>query len=150
MSIAIPRLGIDQSVIGLGVTADRKLEVPANGTDIGWWRSGPAPGEPGNAVIAGHVNWNGGQPAVFSDLAALVTGDEVVLNREDGSTATYQVTKTERYPKKDFPNDLIYRLEGDPELTLITCGGDFVGSHYLDNIVVFADLVADTRLAAGA
>jgi len=148
--IAIPRLGIEQSLVQLGVNPDRTLEVPVNGTDIGWWRSGPVPGEAGNAVLAGHVNWNGGQPAVFADLYTLTPADEIRVNREDGSVATYQVTGVEQHPKNDFPNDRIYRLDGAPALTLITCGGDFVGSHYTDNIIVFAHLVADTRVDSNA
>lgn len=150
VSIAIPRLGIDQSLIQLGVNPDRTLEVPANGTDIGWWRSGPVPGEPGGAVIAAHVTWNGGQPAVFKALPTLAVGDEVFINRADGTVATYQVTATATYAKESFPNEQIYRLEGDPQLAIITCGGDFVGGRYKDNIVVFADLVADTRLNTAA
>lgn len=150
ISIVVPRLGIDQSLIELGVNPDRTLEVPTNATDIGWWRTGPVPGEPGSAVIAAHVTWNGGRPAVFKALPTLTAGDEVFINRADGSVGTYQVTATEVFSKDAFPNELIYRLEGDPQLTLITCGGDFVGGRYSDNIVVFADLVADTRLDSAA
>lgn len=150
ISIAIPTLGIDQSLIELGVNPDRTLEVPSNGTDIGWWRSGPAPGEAGGAVIAAHVTYNGGQPAVFVDLETLGTGDEVVIERADGSVATYQVTNTELVPQSEFPNERIYRLEGAPVLTLITCAGDFVNGSYSDSFIVYASLVADTRTGSPA
>lgn len=145
ISIAIPALGIDQSLVQLGVNPDRTLEVPTNGNDIGWWRSGPAPGEAGGAVIAAHLTYNGGQPAVFIDLPDLTAGSEVLIDREDGSVATYQVTATEVVDKDEFPNEEIYRLEGAPVLTLITCGGEFLNGSYTDNVIVYASLVADTR-----
>lgn len=150
ISIAIPDLGIDQSLIQLGVNPDRTLEVPTNGNDIGWWRSGPAPGEAGGAVIAAHLTYGGGQPAVFIDLPDLITGSEVVIDREDGSVATYQVTATEVVDKDEFPNEEIYRLEGAPVLTLITCGGEFLNGSYTDNVIVYASLVADTRSGSPA
>jgi len=52
----------------------------------------------------------------------------------------YTVTGSGRYPKTDFPTDLVYGPAPGPLLRLITCGGVFdenVGSH-LDNVVVFA------------
>lgn len=150
IGIAIPKLGIDQSLIELGVEPDRTLEVPSNGTDIGWWRGGPAPGEPGGAVIAAHVTYNGGQPAVFIDLQTLATGDEVVIDRADGSVATYQVSRIQVVDQDEFPNEEIYRLEGPPALTLITCGGDFVNGSYSDSVIVYARLVADTRAGSPA
>lgn len=150
VGIAIPELGIDQSLIELGVLPDRTLEVPSNGTDIGWWRSGPVPGEAGGAVIAAHVTYNGGQPAVFIDLPDLTTGAEVRIDREDGSVATYQVTEIEVVPQDEFPNEKIYRLEGPPMLTLITCGGDFIDGSYTDSVIVYASLVADTRTGSPA
>lgn len=145
LSISIPDLGIGQRLIQLGVAADRTLEVPKNGSDIGWWDSGPAPGEPGGVVIAGHVTWGGGQPAVFYHLSQLPIGAMVTLDREDGTAATYQITQKQDFPKDHFPNELIYRLDGPPQLYLVTCAGDFISGTYTDNVVVFGDLVSDTR-----
>ena len=146
VSISIPDLGIAQRLIELGVTPELELEVPQNGTDIGWWKTGPSPGEPGGAVIAAHVTWGGGRPAVFVDLGTLATGAEVIIDRADGTTATYVVARTERYAKDDFPNELIYRRDGPTQLYVITCAGDLVGGAYSENVVVFADLVGDTRV----
>ena len=149
-SISIPDLGISQGLIELGVTPDLELEVPQNATDIGWWKTGPSPGEPGGAVIAAHLTWGGGQPAVFVDLATLPLGAEILIDRADGTAATYVVARTERYAKEDFPLDLIYRRDGPTQLYVITCAGDLVNGSYTDNIVVFADLVGDTRVAPQA
>jgi len=145
VSIAVPDLGLDQSLIELGVTEDRTLEVPKEWMDIGWWATGPAPGEAGGAVIAGHVN-GGGKPAVFAKLPSLAIGAEVVVTRADGSLATYVVRSKEQFPKDDFPNERMYTFEGPSFLHLVTCGGSFDtrSGHYDDNIVVFAELVGVT------
>lgn len=145
VSIRIPDLSIDQAMIPLGVTGDRKLEVPEEWMDIGWWQTGPAPGEAGGAVIAGHVNGDG-KPAVFARLPTLEVGDEVDVVREDGSIATFVVRSKEQFAKDDFPDDRMYTFEGPSFLHLVTCGGTFDTrtGHYDDNVVVFAELTGVT------
>lgn len=145
MKIAIPDLGIDQGLIDLTVSDAGKMGVPSEWMDIGWWAGGPAPGEAGGAVIAGHVN-GGGAPAVFAQLPTLAVGAEVVVAREDGSAATYAVRAKEQFPKDDFPDARVYTFEGPSFLHLVTCGGTFDtdSGHYDDNIVVFAELVGVT------
>jgi len=142
VAIRIPDLSIDQAMVPLGVTPERKLEVPEEWMDIGWWKTGPAPGEAGGAVIAGHVNGDG-KPAVFVDLPSLAVGAQVEVQREDGSVATFVVRSKEQFPKDDFPNERMYTFEGPSFLHLVTCGGSFDtrSGHYDDNIVVFAELV---------
>ena len=132
-------------MIPLGVTADRRLEVPSEWMDIGWWQTGPAPGEAGGAVIAGHVNGDG-KPAVFAELPTLEVGAEVDVRREDGSVATFVVRSKEQFPKDDFPNERMYTFAGPSFLHLVTCGGTFDtrSGHYDDNVVVFAELVGVT------
>ncbi len=145
VSIAVPDLGLDQALIELGVTEERTLEVPEDWMDIGWWATGPAPGESGGAVIAGHVNGDG-KPAVFAELPSLERGAEVVVTRADGSQATYVVRSKEQFAKDDFPNERMYTFEGPSFLHLVTCGGSFDtrSGHYDDNIVIFAELVGVT------
>lgn len=142
VTIRIPKLSIDQTMIPLAVTPDRELEVPSEWMDIGYWQTGPAPGEAGGAVIAGHVN-GGGKPAVFAQLPTLEVGDEVDVVRDDGSVATFTVRGKEQFPKDDFPNERMYTFQGPSYLHLVTCGGTFDtrSGHYDDNIVVFAELV---------
>lgn len=149
VSITIADLGIDQNLIGLRVSPDGTVQVPKVGEDIGWWAKGPAPGQAGGAVIAGHVSL-GGEAAVFSDLDELADGAQVVVDRSDGSRATYQVIGRQQFPKDDFPDDLVYTFEGPTALHLVTCGGevDPATGHYKDNVVLFAEIVSDTSRTA--
>jgi sortase (surface protein transpeptidase) len=151
VAISIPDLGIDQRLIGLRVSPDGTMQVPGNGSDIGWWSKGPAPGEPGAAVLAGHVVL-GGAPAVFARLGELADGAEVTVRRADGSVAGYRVTGREQFPKDDFPDDQIYRLDGPSALHLVTCGGEInpATGRYRDNVIVVAEPVSDTAPYATA
>jgi hypothetical protein len=140
--VQIPAIGVDSDLMDLGVQADGTLEVPPDGFPAGWFTDAPTPGEVGPAVIAGHVDW-AGAPGVFADLRDVVVGDEVTVARADGSTAVFRVSQVGQFAKDEFPTAAVY---GDLEhagLRVITCGGEFdAGAQsYLDNTVVFADLV---------
>lgn len=139
--VEIPAIGVDSELMDLGLAADGTMEVPPTGYPAGWYTGAPTPGELGPAVVVGHVDWRG--PAVFHDLFALEVGDLVLVTRQDGSTATFEVTRVEQYAKVAFPTDEVYGDIDHAGLRLITCGGIFnraTGSHD-DNIVVFAVLV---------
>jgi len=88
------------------------------------------------------VDW-AGEPGVFADLAQLVAGDEVVVDRADGSTARFVVVEVDQMAKEDFPTAEVYGDLDHAGLRLITCGGDFDAAtgDYLDDVVVYADLV---------
>ena len=53
------------------------------------------------------------------------------------------MTGSERTPKATFPTSDVYGSTPTPSLRLITCDGTFDRStgHYVDNLIVFADLV---------
>ncbi|WP_369137145.1 class F sortase [Modestobacter versicolor] len=140
--VQIPAIGVDSELMDLGLQADGTLEVPPTGFPAGWFTGAPTPGERGPAVIAGHVDW-GGSPGVFSALRDVVAGDEITVQREDGSTALFRVTEVGQYPKDSFPTAAVYADLDHAGLRVITCGGEFdrAAASYLDNTVVFADLV---------
>lgn len=141
VQISIPDLKIDQRLVGLRVKADRQLEVPQSYDDIGWWNTGPTAGDPGAALMVGHVDSKKG-PAVFYGLSALQKGADISVRRADGTTVKFAVTKVEVFSKENFPDQEVYRTEGKVSLHLLTCGGTYDASTgYRDNVVVFADLV---------
>jgi sortase (surface protein transpeptidase) len=119
------------------------MEVPADGTKVGWYTDSPSPGERGPAVLAAHVDWNH-EKGVFFDLHRLEPGDDVIVDRADGSSATFEVQRVAQYPKDRFPTQEVYGDVAGAELRLITCGGDLdrAARSYRDNIVVYAALVS--------
>ena len=137
--VRVPAVGIDSTLMRLGLDADGVLDTPPDFDRAGWYAGGPAPGEVGPAVIAGHVDSVTG-PAVFFRLAETAAGDEVLVERDDGTTARFTVTRVERYPKDRFPTEEVYGPTPGGELRLITCGGDFdrAARSYEDNVVVYA------------
>ena len=140
--IRIPRLDVEASIIPLGLNDDGSIEVPEDPDQAGWWLGGPEPGETGPAVILGHVDSQEEGPAVFFYLQYLDPGDEIHIDRVDGSTITYVVESTERHDKDEFPTDAVYGPTEQPTLRLVTCGGDFdFGVRtYQENVIVFASL----------
>ena len=138
--LRIPALQIDAPLTHLGVAPDRTIEVPADFAVPGWFDQGPRPGQPGPAVILGHVDSKAG-PAVFYRLNRLPVGAEVFVDRADGSTVDFRVRGTQHVAKTAFPTDLVYAPTLEPSLRLVTCGGPFdhTKSSYLDNVIVYAD-----------
>jgi sortase (surface protein transpeptidase) len=141
----IPRIGVHTDVIPVGLNADGTVTVPPGDprAPAAWYRYGASPGEPGPAVLLGHVDSYRG-PAVFYRLADLVPGDRISIGRADGHTVVFAVHSVENYPKTSFPTDAVYGPTDSPVLRLITCGGDFDRVHrtYLSNVVVYADLAS--------
>jgi hypothetical protein len=141
--LSIPAIAVSTPLTRLGRLRDGSIEVPKDWDTAGWYDQGPRPGQPGPAVILGHVDSITG-PAVFYRLRTLRPQDIVRVGLADGRTLVFRVQRVERYPKNKFPTEAVYLPTLDRELRLITCGGDFdyAKRSYVDNIVVYAPLAA--------
>ncbi|MDG4827135.1 class F sortase [Asanoa sp. WMMD1127] len=136
--VRIPRVAIRSTLVGLDLDGKGELEAPTDFAKAGWYEQGTLPGEPGPAVIAGHVDSHRG-PAVFFRLRELRPGDTVEVRRGD-QWVPFRVVKTDHYPKNRFPTAKVYGATPGAELRLITCGGEFDHRKrsYRDNVVVYA------------
>jgi sortase (surface protein transpeptidase) len=145
VGLRIPSIKVaTKGLVDLGLDDKGELEAPKDFQQAGWYAAGPTPGEFGPSVIAAHVDSHLG-PAVFYRLGSLKKGAKVMVERQDGSTATFVVDRVERYPKAQFPTSEVYAdTGGRAELRLITCGGDIDqrSGHYVDNVVAYAHLVS--------
>ncbi|MCX4775334.1 sortase domain-containing protein [Streptomyces sp. NBC_01264] len=83
---------------------------------------------------------------VFYRLRELQPGAQIKTVRADGSTAVFTVTKSQVYPKSQFPSDAVYGATSTPQLRLVTCTvpAGPAGSGYRDNLVVYAALASAT------
>jgi LPXTG-site transpeptidase (sortase) family protein len=139
--ITIPTLKIDAPIIGLDIAQDTTLEVPSNAKDVGWYKRSPVPGEKGPAILVGHLDSAVGR-GVFYNLKKLRPGDNISINKSDGTTATFIVEKVEQYAENKFPTEKVYGKTDEPVLRLLTCAGTFnhKSQRYSDNLVVYAKL----------
>ncbi|GDY32080.1 class F sortase [Gandjariella thermophila] len=143
VQVRIPRIDAQSSLIAVAVNPDGSMQVPSvdKPMQAAWYRLGPVPGDPGPAIILGHVDGNH-QPGIFYRLHELKPGDEVFVTNSDGKQLRFVVDHRDQVPKEQFPNDAVYGNTPDPQLRLITCGGAFDGAvhSYKDNIIVYAKL----------
>jgi hypothetical protein len=139
--LRVPDVGVDSALGELGQAPDRTVEVPSDPGQAGWYALGPRPGQPGPAVLLGHVDGRR-RPGVFFRLPELQPGALVLVDRADGTLVTFRVTRLERMPKTSFPTGEVYLPTSEPELRLVTCGGNFDGAtgHYRDNVIAYAVL----------
>ncbi|HEX4799147.1 MAG TPA: class F sortase [Candidatus Paceibacterota bacterium] len=140
--LIIPKMNLDTTFVkSLSLNADRTIEVPEVYDKVGWYNGGVSPGEVGPSVILGHVDSYQG-PAIFYHLGILDVGDEIVVERADGTTATFMVTDKERVSQDDFPTERVYGPLNHAGLRLVTCTGTYNKGtlKYSHNLIVYAKL----------
>ncbi len=134
--ISIPAARVQSKVVN-APAKDGALEIPAVGT-AGWYSGGPRPGEPGRAVIIGHLDRRKG-PGLFARVPRLKRGATVAVTDARGEVHRYRVVGAAQARKNRFPRDQVYGYSARPVLVLVTCGGPFSkGRGYRDNVLVYA------------
>jgi hypothetical protein len=152
VAIVVEAAGVDAEVEQLDIV-DGRMQDPTGPWVVSWYRQGGALGEPGNVLMAGHVDYWGVGPSVFYNVRDLAAGDSIVLTGENGSTYTYEVTLNETYAVEELVSGRMSELAGPTEnqvVTLFTCGGefDYVNGEYLSRTIVRAERVRDAPAAA--
>jgi hypothetical protein len=143
VQLVIRSIGVHADIAPVGTTRSGDMVIPADVRAAGWYEFGPSPGEPGSAVIVGHVDSAAQGPGVFFRLRELNPGSIVTVGFWDGRQASFRVIGRRFYSKADLPG-AVFARSGTPVLTLITCGGtfDWATHHYEDNVVVYAEPVS--------
>lgn len=133
-------LGVDAPVVEVGVDEDGLVDVPDDGSLVGWYRWSAAPGGPGTTVLVGHVDTAADGPGALFDLARTEAGQRLQMRSTDGSVRAYAVVSLQSYPKTALPAAELFRRDGDPALVVVTCGGPFdrATRTYAENVVVTA------------
>jgi hypothetical protein len=143
----IPALHVDAPVINVGATASGAMDAPTSNaihstywTSVFWYDLGAAPGQAGNAVIAGHVDRVGGDPAIFWSLSNLVPGNKISVFTIEGKQLQFVVNRVVAYAANAPGQDIITAVFGpskERHLNLITCSGVWTGNGYDQRLVVF-------------
>jgi hypothetical protein len=143
--VRVPSISASSTLIPVGVDAHNHVEVPplSQPMQAAWYSNGPTPGSLGPAVVLGHVNGDG-KPGIFADLHRVQPGQEIDVDRADGQTAVFTVSRIETVAKDAFPTQRVYGNTPDAQLRLITCGGALNQSvhNYLSNVIVYATLTS--------
>lgn len=142
--ILIPSAGIDGNVIPVGKGVTGNMAVPVKFTDVGWYRYGAAPGQAGNAVMAGHVDNGAGKPGTFFNLKNVKVGDSVYIENSAGEKIKFIVKSIKLI---DYANPTKEDLESIfgkstlERLNLITCEGTWIPEKktYSNRLVVFTE-----------
>ncbi|MFE6919225.1 class F sortase [Streptomyces rubiginosohelvolus] len=139
--LAIPRLRVKAPIDPVGVAPDGETEVPEDARRVGWYRFGPVPGSSkGSAVIVGHVDSRTQGLGVLAKLDDVRADDRVDVRGSDGSSTEYRIVSRRTVPKDELADSGVFRRDGEPVLTLITCTGPFLKDRggYQDNLVITA------------
>jgi sortase (surface protein transpeptidase) len=141
-TLIIPSLGLQAYVENVAKTPNGAMDVPSRSEDVAWYRLGPRPGEPGNAVIAGHLDTDKG-PAIFEKLHTLVPGDAIEVRDDAGITRHFRVTRTVTYDLDTAPITEIFGKADGIYLNLITCGGKWneQRKRYEERVVVYTEVI---------
>src|SRR5579859_8124259 len=119
--LVIPSIHLDATIESRGLDANRNLDTAQDFEHAAWYERGPAPGQPGNALINGHVNWwTGG--AVFMRLKQVRIGDRVEVVRADGTSVFFIVNGRQTVAATARVASL-FAPSRTALLTLITCTG---------------------------
>ena len=150
--IAIPKIGVDATVLALGRDPENNPEVPDSGRDVAWYTFSAPPGRGSNAVFSGHVDWYyWGEPGegVFYHLRELQIGDEITVGLEDGTQLRYRVTGNVAVAYDNPDIGRVMDPTSNDVVTLITCGGTWLrdysnpnGGNYSHRVIVRAERVS--------
>ncbi len=139
--LRIPSIGVDAQGLAVGVDKDGNMAVTNESYDVGWYKLGTVPGQPGDAVIDGHLDWYDTSRAVFYNLKSISNGDDIEVQRLDGVTRHFKVNSVTTVAYNASVPDL-FATTGPARLTLITCGGSWSQKlgQYLQRVIVDATL----------
>ena len=146
VELQVDRIGLDAPV-EQGSILDGVMQDPSGPWVVSWYAPLSKVGQGKNVVMAGHVDYWDTGPAIFQGVPSLVPGDVIRVLGEDGQAEEYSVEWAQLFDvATQLTPEVIQRdIVGDTgqeSLTLITCGGAFDGTEYLQRFVVRANKIS--------
>lgn len=123
-TLVIPKINVRAVIEQVTVDSNDDMAAPRKPSDVGWYSPGVAPGQSGDAVIDGHLDWYGVPKAVFYYLYELRVGDQIEVVSQGGQQLDFKVTDSTNVSRNAHVAGL-FANTGAPRLTLITCSGDW-------------------------
>jgi sortase (surface protein transpeptidase) len=148
--LVIPAIEVDAEIGTFNLNDDRTMPVPQRASLVAWYTFSAWGGATGNAVLAGHRDWQR-ERGVFYSLGDVADGDIIWLQDADANWYLYQVVWNLALADDSAPVEEIVGPTDTATVTLITCAGAFDRSvgRYVDRRIVRAHLL-DVYPAAGS
>lgn len=164
LRLRIPSIGVDATVLGVGITKQNVMDAPMGSPDdpvwqqAFWYRGSAVPGAASTALLAGHID-GGGRLAIFAHIAELRKGDPIVVHdARTGLDVHFAVTGAVSYTLEQTRKPAVLRwmygvgpvagtkpqpsADGLAHLTLVTCSGTFRNGTHDHRLVVYATRIA--------
>jgi hypothetical protein len=140
--VMIPKIGVHAQVESLAMNSAKDDHAPFRWGDVAWYNLGARPGDPGRALIYGHLD-STCCPAVFYQLKTLNRGDIVQVGYKNGNPLSFRVQWKGVYWNNRVPWKFVYATTKQRGVVLVTCAGVFHrdGTGYDHKLVVYATLV---------
>jgi len=132
--LTIPNANVTAPIIPIFLGESGSWNVSQLGFNAGHLTGTAWLDQPGNIVLAGHVEMSDGSPGIFAHLDELQVGDVLFLFVSESETRVYNVNAVRIVEPDDL--SVLYPTTND-QLTLITCDDyDFTTNTYLERLVV--------------
>ncbi|HEY1700283.1 MAG TPA: class F sortase [Trebonia sp.] len=151
--LIISSIGADAPVVNVGASGPDggALSVPSSVQVVGWWdgiwqspngtvrEKVAQPGQPGVALLAGHIDSAAAGPGALYRLQQIKTGAAITVVAQGRKVTRWKVTRLQIVNKDALPAALFVN-SGSPQLAVVSCGGPFDSStgHYVDNAIAWA------------
>jgi LPXTG-site transpeptidase (sortase) family protein len=143
-ALYIDKLDIAARILPMGVNHDNSIQSPKNIFDTGWYTGSVKPGDIGAMFIDGHAS-GPTREGIFAYLDELAKGDEIQIEKGDGTRLTYRVVHTEiaELETLDMKKMLLPYGNTLRGLNLMTCTGKWLADQetYDQRVLVWAEQV---------
>jgi len=143
-AIYINKINVTARILPMSVNNKGAIQAPVNIYDAGWYNGSVKPGDIGAMFIDGHAS-GPTREGLFAYLDKLVDGDEIQIEKGDGTMLTYKVVHTEVIALADVDMKKMLLPYGNAlrGLNLMTCTGNWVESEktYDQRVLVYAEQV---------
>lgn len=140
----IDKLDIAARILPMGVNGDNSIQSPRNIFDAGWYTGSVKPGDIGAMFIDGHAS-GPTREGLFAYLDKLVEGDEIQVEKGDGTRLTYRVVHAEvaDLAALDMKKMLLPYGNTLRGLNLMTCSGEWLADQetFSQRVIVWTEQV---------
>lgn len=129
--VSIPTLDVGNSrIYPVKLDASNQIKTPSNSNDTSWYEKSATPGSGGVMLMSGHT-LGFDSDAALAGLKTLTKGNQIVIERGDGKTFTYQVVENKSMTIDDVARTGMAEMgksvvTGTEGLNIIAADGKYV------------------------